>query len=233
MKNILLYPLFLILSSTSFAQVENEINIRKDVIDYYWEMSSSELDLIHYPIELKNKKWLTVSHADYEIEADVDYRKDYIFIKDPGNGAEDKASTYQFVLYDRKKGDPLIAISKKKFINEKWVTEVSFWKKKGGLWTNIVAEVAPELSYQDFLEGGREQHKLDRTLAGLLPIYYNLPKKGKSIKVFLLSEGLTAYCMNENPDDTHCPIRQFIKFQIAELRWNKGKSTFSVNKFQK
>jgi hypothetical protein len=220
MKSLFFYLLFL-LPFSGFAQVEDEINIRKDVIDYYWEMSSSERDLIHYPIELKDKKWLTVSNADYEIEADVDYRKGYIFIKDPGNGAEDK------------KGDPLIAISKKKFINDKWVTEVSFWEKRGGLWTNIVAEVAPKLSYQDFLEGGREQHKLDSTLAGLLPIYYNLPKKGKNIKVFLLSEGLTAYCMNDNPDDTHCPIRQFIKFQVAELRWNKGKSTFSVNKFQK
>ena len=137
------------------------------------------------------------------------------------------------MIYERKKDDPLIAISKKKFINNKWVTEIGFWEKRSGLWTNIANEVAPDLSYQDYLEGGREQHKMDSTLAGLLPIYYNLPKKGKSIKVFLLSEGLTAYCMNDNPDDKHCPIRQYIKFQVAELRWNKGKSTFSVNKFQK
>lgn len=231
--SIPLFIFYLFLAVSSSAQVESEINIRKDVLDYYWEMASSDSDLIHYPIELKDKKWLTVSNADYELEATVDYRKGYIFIKDPGKGEEDKASSFQFVMYERNKDNPLIAISKKKYLDEKWVTEVGFWEKRGGLWTNIVKEVLPELSYHSFLEGTFDRSAFGIDLPSLLPIYFDLPKKGNNIMVLFLSEGLKAHCMNGHQEDENCNVIQYIKYQSVELRWNKGKSNFSLGKFQK
>jgi hypothetical protein len=225
--------LLLVLSSNIFAQTDDEFNLKKDVVDYYWEMSSVDTHLIHYPIELKDNKWTTVSVAEYELEADVNYRKGYIFIKDPANEDDEHASTYRFKLYKRKKNKPLIGISKKRYVDEKWVTEVSFWEERGGKWFNVAEEVLPDLIYQDFLAGGRADHEENEDLVELLPLHYALPKKGNTIKVFLLSEGITAYCMNVDPDNPNCQIRQYIKFQSVDLKWNKAKSKFSIGNFKK
>lgn len=221
------------MSLSLFAQNDGASNTKKDVVDYYWKMSSVDTHLIHYPVELKNNKWTTVSEAEYELEAEVNYRKGYIFIKDPANGDEEHASTYRFKLYKRKKNKPLIAISKKRYVDESWVTEVSFWEEKGGKWFNITETVIPDLKYQDFLAGGRADHEDNEDLTRLLPLHYSLPKKGKTIKVFLLSEAITAYCMNVDPDNPNCSVRQHIKYQSVELKWNKAKSKFSIGNFKK
>ncbi len=215
------------------AQETNELNLKKDVVDYYWEMATVDSHLIHYPIELKDNKWTTVSLDEQELEAEVNYRKGYIFIQDSAFTDTDHAASYRFVMYKRKKNKPLIAISKKRYVNEQWVTDVSFWEERGGKWFNIVDEVIPDLTYQDFLTGGRGEHQMDTELQTLLPLHYALPKRGNIIKVFLLSEGLTGYCMNIDPDDPNCEVRQYIKYQSVDLRWNKGKSKFSIGNFKK
>lgn len=233
MRKLFYLFLFLMTSVVVFAQKNSELNLKKDVVDYYWEMSSVDTHLIHYPIELKDNKWTTVSSAEYELEADVNYRKGYIYIKDPANEDDDHASTYRFKVYKRKKNKPLIGISKKRYVDEKWITEISFWEEKGGKWFNIVDKVLPDLTYQDFLAGGRADHESTEELTDLLPLHYALPKKGKTIKVFLLSEGITAYCMNVDPDNPNCEIRQHIKYQSVDLKWAKAKSKFSIGNFKK
>jgi len=235
MKNRMSLNLFLLLACIPccFAQTEPEYKLKKDVVDYYWEMASADGDLISYPLELKDNKWMTVSVADYELEADVDYRKGYIFITDPAKDSLDKAATFQFVIYPRKKDNPLVAISKKKYQNDRWITEVGFWEKRGGKWFNIARKVAPELSYLDYLDGGREVHKLNVDLVEQLPVHFELPKKGTTIKAYLLSEQLTFYCMQIKPDDENCSIRSSIKYNTVELRWNKAKSTFVLAAFKK
>ena len=216
------------------AQSKNEMNIKKDVVDYYWEMSSSDKDLISYPIEMKNNKWTSVSIADYEIPADVNYLKGYIFISDAANDSLDKASTFQFVIYERKKGDPIIAISKKRYQDDMWATEVSFWEKKGGKWFNVIQEVAPELTYQDFLEGGRDGFKLSDALIKMLPIHYDLPTKSSDhINVYLLNDYFAYYCHQVKPDDENCGIQNAIIYDQVELRWNKTKGAFVLVNFKK
>jgi hypothetical protein len=120
---------------SAFAQGPELIKLKKDVVDYYWEMSSVDKDLISYPLEIKDKKWTTVSVADYELEADVNTSKGYIFISDPARDTLDKSSSFQFMIFEKSKGEPIIGISKKICVDQLWVTEASFWKKSGGKWS--------------------------------------------------------------------------------------------------
>ena len=214
---------------SAFAQGPELIKLKKDVVDYYWEMSSVDKDLISYPLEIKDKKWTTVSVADYELEADVNTSKGYIFISDPARDTLDKSSSFQFMVFEKSKGEPIIGITKKIFTDQLWVTEASFWKKSGGKWFNVTEEVALDLTYRDFLEGGNDGFIYDEQIAKMLPLHFDLPRKGNAIKIYLLSDYFLLYCHSIKPDDPTCSIQGALIKEEMEMKWNKSKGKFVLS----
>jgi hypothetical protein len=234
MKNMpVLLLLFFGVSLVVSAQAPDPMKLKKDVVDYYWEMASADADLVSYPLEMKDKNWTTVSIADYEMPATVNTSRGYVSITDPARDSLDKASTFQFMIFERSKGDPIIAISKKKFVEKFWTTEFDVWEKKGGKWFNVTSELVEELTYQDFLEGKRDGFKYSEDVAKMLPIHYQLPEKGMKIQIFLLNDYFAYYCHQERPDDPNCGIQGAMNFDRAELHWQKGKGNFSIRHFKK
>jgi hypothetical protein len=226
MKKIFPVLLTLLLCFSAAAQAPEVIKLKKDVIDYYWEMSSVDKDLVSYPLEIKGKKWTTVSVGDYEMEADVNISKGYIFIKDPARDTLDKSCSFQFMLFEKSKGEPIIGISKKVFSGLYWDTDISFWKKNGGKWFKVNDEVMTELNYRDFLEGGNDGFIHDEHVAKMMPLHYELPQKGKTIKIFLLDEYFKIYCLSVKSDDPACGIQGSFKDEELQLQWNKSKGKF-------
>lgn len=233
MNNILSIISLIFISRYLIAQAPDPMVLKKDIVDYYWEMASEDKDLVSYPLEIKEKKWTTVSIADYELEAYVNTSKGYIEINDPGNDSLDKASYFQFKVFQWKKSNPVIVISKKKYAEKLWSTEVSFWQKKGGKWFDVSQEISDDLSYQDFLEGGRDGFKYGESVAKMLPIHYDLPKKGNAIKIYLLSDYFSYYCHQVKPDDIDCGIQGAIIYDQVTLQWHKGKGEFKLGEFKK
>jgi len=210
------------------AQGPELIKLKKNIIDYYWEMSSVDKDLVSYPLEIKDNKWMTVSMADYELEADVNTSKGYVFIKDPARDSADKSCIFQFMLFEKSNGEPIIAISKRFAVNGFWVTDISFWKKNGGKWFKVNDEVVVELTYRDFLEGGNDSFLYDEQMASLLPLHFELPKRGNTIKIYLMDENFETYCL-ANPGDSACGIQGSFKDGELELHWNKSKGKFTLS----
>jgi hypothetical protein len=228
MSKIFPFILILFLCYSAAAQAPEVIKLKKDIIDYYWEMSCVDKDLVSYPLEIKDNKWTTVSIADYEMEADVNTTKGYVFIKDPARDSADNFCSFQFMLFEKSNNEPIIGISKKYIIGDTWKTDVSFWKKSGGKWFKVNDEVVIEITYRDFLEGGNDAFLYDEHIAKLLPLHYDLPKKGNTIKIYLLDENFEAYC-SANPSDTSCGIRGSFKEGELEIHWNKSKGKFTFS----
>ena len=224
------FPVILIFSLcfSAAAQAPEVIKLKKDIIDYYWEMSSVDKDLVSYPLELKENKWTTVSVADYEMEVDVNTSRGYVFIKDPARDSGDNTCSFQFMLFERANAEPIIAISKKYIENQIWQTDISFWKKSGGKWFKVNDEVVIEITYRDFLEGGNDAFLFDEHISKFLPLHYDLPKKGNTIKIYLLDENFETYCA-ANPSDSACGIRGSFKDGELEIHWNKSKGKFTLS----
>ncbi len=220
--------LFFFLCYSAAAQAPEVIKLKKDIIDYYWEMSCVDKDLVSYPLEIKDNKWTTVSVADYEMEADVNTTKGYIFINDPARDSADNTCSFQFMLFEKSNAEPIVAISKKYFAGQMWQTDVSFWKKSGGKWFKVNDEVVIEITYRDFLEGGNDAFLYDEQISELLPLHYELPKKGNSIKIYLIDDNFESYCA-ANPSDASCGIRGSFKDGELEIQWNKSKGKFTLS----
>lgn len=216
--------LFSFLCFSAAAQAPEVIKLKKNVIDYYWEMSCVDKDMVTYPLEIKNNKWMTVSAGDYEIEADVNTLNGYVFIKDPARDSAENHCIFQFMIFEKSKGDPIIAISKKAFVDKYWETDISFWKKIGGKWFKVNDEVVIELTYRDFLEGGNESFLYDEQIANILPLYYDLPKRGNTIRIYLMDENFDTYCQ-ANPSPS-CGIRGSFKEGELQIHWSKSKGKF-------
>lgn len=210
------------------AQGPEVIKLKKNIIDYYWEMSCVDKDLVSYPLEIKNNKWTTVSIADYELDADVNTSKGYVFINDPARDSAENHCFFQFMLFEKANGEPIIAISKKTFVDQFWKTDVSFWKKNGGKWFKVNDEVVNELTYRDFLEGGNDSFLFDEQIAKILPLHFELPKRGNTIKIYLMIENFETYCL-ANPGNSSCGIRGSFKEGELELHWNKSKGKFTLS----
>jgi hypothetical protein len=163
------------------------------------------------------------------LEADVNTSKGYIFISDPARDTLDKSSSFQFMIFKKSKGEPIIGISKKICVDQLWVTEASFWKKNGGKWFNVTEEVALDLTYRDFLEGGNDGFIYDEQLAKMLPLHFDFPQKGNTINIYLLSDYFALYCHSIKPDDSNCSIQGALIKEEMEMKWNKSKGKFVLS----
>jgi hypothetical protein len=229
MNNIFPILLGIFCCFSASAQAPEVIKLKKDVIDYYWEMSCVDKHLVSYPLEIKANKWTTVSKGDYEMEADVNTSKGYVFIRDPARDTLDNTCSFQFMLFEKSNGEPIVGISKKVFNGEYWEAEISFWKKNGGKWFKVNDEVMTELTYRDFLEGGNDGFLYDEHISKMMPLHYELPHKGNTIKINLLDEYFKIYCISIKPDDPGCGIQGSFKDEHLELHWNKSKGKFILS----
>ncbi len=221
MKKVILSTIIIVIATSLFAQ-------KMTVLDYFEKLPKD----VRFAYEIENIEgdWVSQSNADYEIKPVVDIINGYIEIYDEGTGGG--TVKLQVVLYRKKDGSALIAVSKTEaeggvFIN----SVVKFFEYKNKKWIDVTYKVIPELSYSDFLKKGFDMPDFPEDYYEMSAISYNLPQHGTTIEVSLNAGGLYSICSGDFdalPADKKlvCDFINNLIKQPIKLTWDKTNRKF-------
>lgn len=200
------------------------------VLDYFEKLP--EEHNFDYKIESIEGEWITMSNADYEIKPTVDIINGFIEIVDDGTGGG--TTKLQVVLYRKKDGSALIAVSK--FVGDGIGNEVeiNFLELKNNKWQDVTTTVLPDIGYDNFLKNGKSFADYPEDLSYLVYLDYKLPQYGTTIEVSMgYDYFLTEQCLSdatETPENKEaaCDLMNNISQKPIELKWDKQNRKFII-----
>ena len=247
------FTLFLALLMLSlFAQ-------KLTVIDYFEKLPPEIID--DYKIENAEGEWISKSNAGYEIFPTVDIINGYIEIMQNANnplvtddpevatvkkvalnelpkdlfktgGTGGGTTKLQVVLYRKKDGSALIAISK--YTNDGGMyieSRINFMEYKNEEWIDVTYDIQPSITCNNFVNQGFDMPDFPEAFHETFGIVYNLPQYGTTIEISLIVGGLTLICdgtMESLPADKKlvCDFIDNTKKTPIKLYWDKPNRKF-------
>ncbi len=220
MKKTIILLFSVIFISNTFAQ-------QLTVFDYFEKLYEEEI--ISYEIENIEGEWISNSNAGYEIKAKVDIINGYIEIVDEGTGGG--TTKLQLVLYRKKDGSALIAVSKFTSDGIFIEKEVKFLEYKNNLWLDVQYQVLPKMDLTRFMNADYEMPDFPENYYEMFEAKYDLPQYGTTIEVHLIVGGLSLICdgtMETLSADKKlvCDFLENIENPKIKLYWDKTKGKF-------
>jgi len=214
-----------------------DANARDSVVDYYRELQAIERFELDYPLRKKGKGWVTRNLSwDSDVAAIVDTKSGYIFFSDEGTGGGNYET--QIVLWRKTGGAPLIGIAEVGYDGAyPGGSRLRFFDKFDGNWTQITDYVMPEIGISDFLDDDMTIADLNALKGIRSDVYYVLPRKGTTIRAYLVTRDTyaNAVCNDEdwfNPGDPapylrYCKTMQGRIETLIRVEWNKPDGRFT------
>jgi len=220
MKKYLILLLLVIFGINSFAQ-------QLTIFDYFEKLY--EDDKISYKIENIEGEWISQSNAGYEIKATVDIINGYIEIIDEGTGGGNVK--LQVVLYRKKDGSALIAVSEFIYDGIFLEQEIEFYEYNKELCLNVKKKVLPNIELANFLSVDYSMSDFSEDYNEMFAINYDLPQYGTTIEVSFDEGGLQFICdgtMETNLENQKlvCDFLGNIENYRLKLYWDKIKGKF-------
>jgi hypothetical protein len=220
-------------SDTSSGTNEND-----SVVDYYTQLQSIEGLELEYPLTKKNGKWVSVNMSwETDFPAIVDLKSGYIFFTDEGTGGGNFDT--QIVLWRRSDGSPLIGIAEVSYDPPyPLLWRLRFFEQDQDSWLDTTDYVLPKIGVSSFLTDNMTLADLNAVHDIGSGITVELPRKGTSIKAYLVVKDIyvNAVCNGEDwfePGDKapyfrYCENVRGLANTLILLKWNKQEGRFTV-----